>query len=107
MAASKKAKDQTEAQPALKPPSTSPARLRRWQYKILAAVVFFSFIAYQVGRPQLGIPETYALCSSEGRGIYTIDENDTTVECVLVHGAYVVDSGDLGVSFLFSGCTLM
>jgi hypothetical protein len=39
--------------------------------------------------------KTYALCSREGAKIYTVDEAKQ-VQCILVHGAYVVDTGTLG-----------
>ncbi|KAJ3502166.1 hypothetical protein NLJ89_g9011 [Agrocybe chaxingu] len=52
------------------------------------------------------LPETYALCSKEGRQIYTVDDHDTLVECVLVKGSYIVDSGDLAKVQQRSGDTI-
>jgi hypothetical protein len=53
---------------------------------------------YQVGGEDL--PEWYAICSKEGRKIYTVpeDEGVGAVECVVVGGKEVMDTGSLGMS---------
>lgn len=75
-------------------PSTS------WNVKIGFAAVVISFVAYYYSSWSAiedTMPETYALCSSEGTAdIYTVDENNTSVECILVRGSWIVDSGGLG-----------
>lgn len=45
--------------------------------------------------------DTYAICSPESDGdirnaIYTVDENNAQVECILVDGERVVEGGSLG-----------
>ncbi|RDB16333.1 putative amidohydrolase YtcJ [Hypsizygus marmoreus] len=44
-----------------------------------------------------GLPKSYAICSraGEGRSIYTVDENNTGVQCLVVQGAIIHDTGDL------------
>jgi hypothetical protein len=51
---------------------------------------------YQVGKGDL--PEWYAICSKEGKRVYTVPEEGGVgaVECVVVGGKEVVDTGSLG-----------
>ncbi|KAH8119361.1 amidohydrolase family-domain-containing protein [Phellopilus nigrolimitatus] len=41
------------------------------------------------------LPESYALCSPDGRAIYTVDDNDSKVQCLLVHGDRIFETGSL------------
>ncbi|RDB16331.1 putative amidohydrolase YtcJ [Hypsizygus marmoreus] len=43
------------------------------------------------------LPKSYAICSraGEGRKIYTVDGNNTPVQCLVVQGAVIHDTGDL------------
>ncbi|KAI5123983.1 hypothetical protein M0805_006395 [Coniferiporia weirii] len=41
------------------------------------------------------LPRSYALCSRNGPAIYTIDETNSIVECLLVHGSNILDTGSL------------
>jgi hypothetical protein len=45
------------------------------------------------------LPEWYAICSKEGRKVYTVPEEAGVggVECVVVGGKEVVDTGSLGM----------
>lgn len=38
---------------------------------------------------------SYALCSREGDFIYTVDQNNTNVQCVVVQGAHISHTGSL------------
>ncbi|EPQ55837.1 hypothetical protein GLOTRDRAFT_138603 [Gloeophyllum trabeum ATCC 11539] len=41
------------------------------------------------------LPQSYALCASRGKGtIYTVDESNPQVECLLVQGDKIMDAGD-------------
>ncbi|KAI4521922.1 amidohydrolase 3 [Schizophyllum commune Loenen D] len=42
-----------------------------------------------------GVEGPYALCSTEGKQIYTVDADNSRVECVVVDGAHIVDTGSL------------
>lgn len=55
---------------------------------------------YAVGGKKL--PSWYAFCSKEGNRIYTIPESggEGAVECVVVHGKFVADTGSLGAHIL-------
>jgi hypothetical protein len=52
---------------------------------------------YTVGGKEL--PERYAICSKEGKKVYTVPEQGGVggVECVVVGGKEVVDTGSLGM----------
>ncbi|KAF8965645.1 amidohydrolase family-domain-containing protein [Flammula alnicola] len=61
----------------------------------MVAALVLSFVAYHLSWHEQGLPETYALCSEEGKKIYTVDEDNASVECLLIQGSRIVDSGDL------------
>jgi len=48
------------------------------------------------------LPEWYAICSKEGRKVYTVPEESGVggVECVVVGGKEVVDTGSIGMHLL-------
>jgi hypothetical protein len=53
---------------------------------------------YELGGKPL--PEYYAICSKEGKKVYTVPESEGLgpVDCVVVSGKYVVDIGSIGMS---------
>lgn len=62
----------------------------------LAAVSFFF-----VGAPEKNetpLPETYALCSRGGPKIYTVDDNNSKAECLVIQGSIIIDVGRKGES---------
>jgi hypothetical protein len=44
------------------------------------------------------LSHSYAVCSSSGARIYTIDHVVPNVQCLVVDGSYIMDSGSLGMS---------
>ncbi|TFK70067.1 hypothetical protein BDN72DRAFT_767082 [Pluteus cervinus] len=40
-------------------------------------------------------PPAYALCSSDGQNIYTVDEHNSRVQCILVSGPHVIKTGSI------------
>lgn len=48
--------------------------------------------------PSRSLPETYALCSHNNLepAIYTVDDEDTKVQCIVVHKSRIEDTGTLG-----------
>lgn len=42
------------------------------------------------------LPETYALCSRDAPTIYTVDDKNTMVQCLVVHGSRIPDTGSPG-----------
>ncbi|KAK0461124.1 amidohydrolase family-domain-containing protein [Desarmillaria tabescens] len=43
--------------------------------------------------------QSYALCSTNGKQIHLVDEQNSRVECLVVHGSYIQDVGDLEKAF--------
>jgi hypothetical protein len=87
------------------PVPVPPPPSRRWRWKLLAAAVFLSVVAYQLPTQSGRDPSaTYALCSQDGNNIYTVDEANTSVECIVVQGSRIVDSGDLGALSVLPIC---
>ncbi|KAF9467258.1 amidohydrolase family-domain-containing protein [Collybia nuda] len=35
----------------------------------------------------------YALCSRDGKGIYTVDAQNTQTQCIVIRGSYIIDTG--------------
>ena len=93
-------------QRAPKPPIRRPTRSLHISISlfILAAFVLYAQRkglpkfrqAYEAGGKAL--PEYYGICSKEGDQVYTVpeDEGVGAVQCVVVGGKYVVDTGSLG-----------
>ncbi|KAF5370724.1 hypothetical protein D9758_002094 [Tetrapyrgos nigripes] len=40
-------------------------------------------------------PGSYALCTPDGKNVYTVDARNTRAQCILVHKAMIVDTGSL------------
>ncbi len=72
---------------------------------ILAAFVLYaqrqgiskSKVPYEFG-PTRALPDLYGICSKEGKKVYTVPEEGGVggVECLVVGGKEVVDTGSLG-----------
>ena len=62
-------------------------------WKALLALVLLACLSY----PNLlnSQKSIYALCSSEGNKIYTVDKHDTTAQCVVISKDRIVDVGSL------------
>lgn len=88
-------KEQNKVNFVEKPAAASPTNLN---LKIGVVATIFSFVVYYVLHSDTQLPETYALCSSDGRNIYTVDNDNTIVECILVHKSHIADTGNLGKS---------
>ncbi|GBE81356.1 amidohydrolase family-domain-containing protein [Sparassis latifolia] len=63
-------------------------------YILLASVALSLFIYFR-SRSAAPLPEVYALCSSDGANIYTIDDSNARVECLVVREYYFVYAGSL------------
>jgi hypothetical protein len=52
---------------------------------------------------------SYALCSPGGRQIYTVDQSNTRVQCLVVHRSLIFDTGSLGTLIFCSShkCTYL
>lgn len=65
-------------------------------FKMSALALVLAMIGYIVSPSRQGGQETYALCTPNGKGIYTVDDANSLVECILIHHGTIVDTGDLG-----------
>ncbi|KAF9245006.1 amidohydrolase family-domain-containing protein [Melanogaster broomeanus] len=43
----------------------------------------------------VAVTSSYAVCSRAGAKIYTVDDNNPAVQCLVVHDAFIVDTGSL------------
>lgn len=71
---------------------TSLRRLLVLGAVLLAALGFFFRKRYALETAQ-----SYAVCSTNGKQIHLVDEQNSQVECLVVRGSYIQDVGDLGV----------
>ncbi len=69
-----------------------------WTWKLLLALIPIFFALYATTRPSKSLPASYALCSNHVGRIYTVDANNTQIECIVVDGPYIVNTGSLGES---------
>jgi hypothetical protein len=102
-------KPQTQPGRYQKTPRPAPSRPTRHIHISITLLILACFILYannqrhsskatlyQVGKGNL--PDWYAICSKEGKKVYTVPEEGGVgaVECVVVGGKEVVDTGSLG-----------
>lgn len=76
-------------------PTAPPKPPLSWRFKLLYAVVALSTLAYLSPRDDSNFSRTYAVCAGKRKGIFTVDEQNTQVDCMLVEGPYVRDTGSL------------
>ncbi|KAL0581839.1 hypothetical protein V5O48_000207 [Marasmius crinis-equi] len=65
-------------------------------FLLLGAIVLSYFLRdrfFSVVSPSPA--DSYALCSAEGNKVYTVDNNNPAVQCIVVHRARIVDTGSL------------
>ncbi|KAF8588694.1 hypothetical protein K439DRAFT_1645376 [Ramaria rubella] len=65
-------------------------RVRAILISLIVAIVFITFKKL----PPHALPESYALCSREGK-IYTVDPIRNVTECILVHRKIILDVGTM------------
>ncbi|KAI0930719.1 hypothetical protein AcW1_003666 [Taiwanofungus camphoratus] len=63
-------------------------------YILLASLVIAIFIYIRLRRPSI-LPDAYALCSPKSASIYTVDDANPQVQCLVVHRSHFVDTGSL------------
>lgn len=64
---------------------------------ILSAIVLGVFLIFSrhLPAPAKRLPESYVLCSQEGK-VYTVDPLYNTTDCILIHGKIILSVGSLG-----------
>lgn len=95
-----------------KPASTPPECSRKANaketaatvFKILLGSIFLAFVTWLYytsgGAKTTTLPESYVLCSHHGSAIYTVDDDDSKVDCLAVHGSRILHTGTLGAQNL-------
>jgi hypothetical protein len=83
------------------PPPVRPTRALHIAISllILGGFVFYAQRNIPKHAPRIDkLQESYAICSKEGRKVYTVPEEGGVggVECVVVRGKEVLDTGSLG-----------
>ncbi|PPQ89547.1 hypothetical protein CVT25_012219 [Psilocybe cyanescens] len=79
---------------------TPPNRGSRGRWALLTGVLSVALGYYFVSErstvnSNASELESYVLCSKEGNKVYTVDDKDFQTQCVVVQGAYIVDTGSL------------
>src|ERR1700733_12215519 len=62
---------------------------------ILAGILSLCVYAYLASKPSAALSDSYALCSRDDNKIYTVDQNNSQTQCIVVSGSYIVDTGAL------------
>ncbi|TFK44025.1 amidohydrolase family-domain-containing protein [Crucibulum laeve] len=76
---------------------SSQPRKTSYTSKLLVTAITLSALAFLVSRDQSGTLDTYTLCSNSGsQDIYTVDAQNTKVQCIVVKNGWITDSGLLG-----------
>ncbi|KAI0066150.1 hypothetical protein BV25DRAFT_1912937 [Artomyces pyxidatus] len=75
------------------PDAQHPRRLSRLLY-VVSAALSLACLTY-LTRQRSPLAQAYALCSRDGASIYTVDPTHPHVQCIVVDGAMIVDTGAL------------
>ncbi|KAF7321442.1 putative amidohydrolase YtcJ [Mycena kentingensis (nom. inval.)] len=77
--------------PKLHPPP--PTKLSR--FPILIGALLLATILYATRSSSFRYDAPYALCSGDPLAIYTVDQHDSNVDCILVHKTKILATGSL------------
>ncbi|KAJ7354162.1 amidohydrolase family-domain-containing protein [Mycena albidolilacea] len=78
------------------PPNSSPTKPISTSVILGFSVVVSAFAIYFSGVLSPSPTSTaYALCSRHAGNIYTVDQNNSQVDCIVVHDSVIVDTGSL------------
>ena len=67
------------------------------RFLIFLSVAMSAFFWFHTRVPSAAI-NCYAICSRTGARIYTVDDANPTVQCLVVRDEFIVDTGSLGAS---------
>lgn len=76
------------------PPAPKSSRLFSGRFSALGVMALVSVIWATISAPT-SEAGTYAVCSQNGERIYTVDANNTKVQCIVVNKAHIADTGTL------------
>ena len=69
---------------------------------VVVALLAYIYLASQSSKTVSdsldALSQPYALCSRDGDNIYTVDGLNSRTQCIVVHGAFIVDTGVIGKS---------
>jgi hypothetical protein len=69
------------------------------QIILLASLAISVLLLYYPTSPE-PLSTSYALCSRDGLHIYTVDDANNQVQCLVVHKGHIFGTGSLGTDFL-------
>ena len=95
-ASPRKQKGSTSPPPShLPPPASATRRFILAASLALSVTLLLCLRSFHSPSP----PSSYLLCSPPGtQQIYTVDHHDSKVECMAVHGDFIIDTGARGMS---------
>ena len=79
-----------------KPRATASPERTSWAVYLAAASAILACIMGIKHISSSTLPETYALCSRQPGGVYTVDQHNSQTQCIVVQGTYIVETGSLG-----------
>jgi hypothetical protein len=82
-------------------PRVTASTERSWAVYLAAASAILACIMGIKHISSSTLPETYALCSRQPDGVYTVDQHNSQTQCIVVQGAYIVETGSLGEPYYF------
>ena len=99
-ATSAKALPKMKKGPGSPPPPNPPLASSAARRFILAVSLALSVILLCLRNFHSSVPaSSYILCSPPGtQQIYTVDHDDSKVECMAIHGDFIIDTGARGMS---------
>lgn len=92
---SEKSRDQNSPSPkaqALPRSSFITAQRLLWACSVFLTALYFIFLHAR----ESGFRDTYAVCSKEGPNIYTVDPANPRVQCLVIDGKTILDTGSFG-----------
>ncbi|KAJ7594738.1 amidohydrolase family-domain-containing protein [Mycena floridula] len=83
--------------PAIGPPPSNKLSPKNqwWRVLLLLTALFVTGIIFLAPKPLASFESAYALCSPDGNNIYTVNQDNLRVQCVLIHDGRVLEYGSL------------
>lgn len=83
-----------DIKPESGPSSSDGGRSTIYVLIILLSLAVSAIVVFGPGN-DVPLPPSYALCTRDGDNIYTVDEENKRVQCLLVQDAHIIDAGSL------------
>lgn len=62
---------------------------------IFSSLAISAFLWFYTQVPPASV-DCFAICSRAGKRVYTVDDDNPTVQCLVVQDGFIVDTGSLG-----------